>query len=157
MRWMESKNSGAASHPQSTTSAGSDAAPYTAEEKQWLKDNYDGEFRFLKSHELSIYKEEDREEGRRIVRSFMEESDNAHDDVSITDMSDESNDFLADLEADPTSHLADRFFSEAELDWIQKHYRHSGNFLLTHGLKPFDDEDCEEGVAIARAFMSGDE
>ena len=45
---------------------------YTAEEKEWLKENWGGEYRFLRAYELSIYKEEDREEGRAIVRAFIE-------------------------------------------------------------------------------------
>ncbi|KAK0655096.1 hypothetical protein B0T16DRAFT_318492, partial [Cercophora newfieldiana] len=48
-----------------------DAAPYTAEEKQWLNRHFGGEFKFLMAYGLSIYKEEDREEGRHIVRAMM--------------------------------------------------------------------------------------
>ncbi|KAK4541571.1 hypothetical protein LTR36_007868 [Oleoguttula mirabilis] len=128
--------------------------PYTAVEKAFIKDNFRDEFHFLRDHGLSIYKDEDRDEGRRIARAIMSAEGEGGSDQDIDD-GDEGNDFLADLEADPMSHLADRFFSEEQLDFIKKHYRHSGNFLLTHGLKPFDDEDCKEGVAIARAFMGG--
>src|SRR5579859_589853 len=42
--------------------------PYTDEEKEWLKENWGGEFRFLRGHLLKIHDEEDRAEGRRIVR-----------------------------------------------------------------------------------------
>ncbi len=49
------------------------APQYTAEEKKWLKDNWGDEFHFLRAYALSIYKEEDRDEGRRIVRGFMED------------------------------------------------------------------------------------
>lgn len=42
--------------------------PYNAEEKQWLKKHYEGEFKFLIAHGLSIYKKEDRAEGRAIMR-----------------------------------------------------------------------------------------
>lgn len=51
------------------------------------------------------------------------------------------------------SHLADRFFSEDQLDWINKHFRYSGRFLFTYGLKAYDDENCKGGVAIVRAMM----
>lgn len=50
-----------------------DAPPLTKDEKDYLKKHYGGEFRFLRMYELSIYKEEDREEGRRILRAFMSE------------------------------------------------------------------------------------
>ncbi|KAJ5550208.1 hypothetical protein N7461_004906 [Penicillium sp. DV-2018c] len=43
----------------------------TPAEKQWLKKHYGNEFKFLRSHGLSIYKDEDREEGRSILRAFM--------------------------------------------------------------------------------------
>lgn len=150
--WKLSKSEGAPSQPQDTIAARTESWPYTAEEKRWLKDNYRGEFHFLMAHGLSVYKEEDREEGRRIARALMDGSDDPLDDDSL-----ESNDVLADLEADPMSHLADRFFSEEELVWIQKHYRHSGNFLLAYGLKPYNDEDCEEGLTIIQAFMTDDD
>ena len=49
-----------------------DAPPYTAEEERWLKDAYGGEYHFLASYQLSIFKEDDREEGRRIARGLVE-------------------------------------------------------------------------------------
>ena len=39
---------------------------------KWLKDNYGGEFRFLRQQGLSIDDEGDRAEGRSIVRAFMQ-------------------------------------------------------------------------------------
>ena len=123
-------------------------------EKKWLKDHYGGEFHFLRQHGLSIYKEEDREEGRSILRALMEDDD---DDLD-GDESDEgsTNSFLRDLEEDPTSHAADYYFSEQELDWIKKHYGHSTNFLLSYGLKFYDDGDCREGKSIVKAMMEED-
>lgn len=50
---------------------GDDAAGYTQEEKAWLKKNWGDEYHFLRAYGLSIYKDEDREEGRRIVRGLM--------------------------------------------------------------------------------------
>ena len=46
-------------------------APLTYEEQQWLDTHFDGEFNFLQIYGLSIYKKEDREEGRAIVRAMM--------------------------------------------------------------------------------------
>jgi len=50
---------------------GVDAPPYTAAEKQWLNVHWGGEMKFLQAYELSIHKEDDREEGRRIARAFI--------------------------------------------------------------------------------------
>ncbi|KAK4033178.1 hypothetical protein C8A01DRAFT_40370 [Parachaetomium inaequale] len=55
------------------SSQGTPSPPYTKEEKDWLKRHWDGEFKFLLAYGMSIYKEEDREEGRRIVRAMMEQ------------------------------------------------------------------------------------
>ncbi|KAK4227140.1 hypothetical protein QBC38DRAFT_199658 [Podospora fimiseda] len=46
-------------------------APYTPEEKHWLEVNWGGEFKFLMVHGLKIHNEEDREEGRQIVRTIL--------------------------------------------------------------------------------------
>ncbi|KAF2767443.1 hypothetical protein EJ03DRAFT_353065 [Teratosphaeria nubilosa] len=47
----------------STLDSKTEVAPHTAEEKKWLEDHYRGEFHFLRTFGLSIYKEEEREEG----------------------------------------------------------------------------------------------
>ncbi|KAK4221689.1 hypothetical protein QBC38DRAFT_338319, partial [Podospora fimiseda] len=44
---------------------------YEPEEKQWLKDNFGGEFHLLPNYRLSIYDEDERDEGRDIVRGMM--------------------------------------------------------------------------------------
>lgn len=54
--------------------------PYTQAEKQWLKDHWDGEFKFLRAYGLSIYKEEDREEGRAIARAMIKGDTEQNDD-----------------------------------------------------------------------------
>ena len=45
--------------------------PLSVGEKTWLKRYYGNEFIFLQQYGLNIYKEEDREEGRTLLRSFM--------------------------------------------------------------------------------------
>lgn len=45
---------------------------FSLQEKVWLKKHYGNEFSFLQAHELSIYKDEDRKEGRTILRALME-------------------------------------------------------------------------------------
>ncbi|KAK6515881.1 hypothetical protein TWF281_004472 [Arthrobotrys megalospora] len=47
--------------------------PYRAGEKTWLKKHYGGEFHFLNKHGLKIHKEEDREEGRKILRALRKQ------------------------------------------------------------------------------------
>jgi hypothetical protein len=47
--------------------------PYTEEEKAWLRKNWKNEFHFLASYQLRIYDEDDREEGRTILRAFMKD------------------------------------------------------------------------------------
>ncbi|KAL8873258.1 MAG: hypothetical protein Q9174_001248 [Haloplaca sp. 1 TL-2023] len=143
--------------------------PLIDAEKKWLKDNYKDEFHFLEIHNLSIYKDEDRSEGRRILRAMMDaESDetpnhSGDQGASGSDNSDDSEEegsqtsFERDLEENPASHFADRHFSEEQLDWIKREYGHSGNFLMSYGLKFYDDEDCKEGVSIIQAEMEDNE
>lgn len=44
----------------------------SSEEKAWLKRHSGNEYRFLQTYGLSIYKDEDREEGRAILRTLMQ-------------------------------------------------------------------------------------
>ncbi|VUC25647.1 unnamed protein product [Clonostachys rosea] len=46
--------------------------PLTPSEKQFLRDNFGGEFLFMRSHGLDIFKEQDRDEGRAILRAFQQ-------------------------------------------------------------------------------------
>ena len=48
------------------------SAPCTEEKKGWLKRGWGGESNFLTAHELSIYKDEDRDDGRRMARAMVE-------------------------------------------------------------------------------------
>jgi hypothetical protein len=137
-----------------------DSRRLTNEEKAWLKTHYGGEFKFLQTYGLSIYRDEDREEGRRILRSILKDADSNSEDLvadeDAEEEEEEENGFLADLESDPSSHVADMYFTHEQLDWIETHYRHSGNFLMRHGLKFYDADDCKEGAAIAAASMKQD-
>jgi hypothetical protein len=171
---------------------------YTREEKAWLKTNYRGEYKFLREYGLSIHKEEDREEGRSIVRKFManeeriemedvveagrsgpppqttnedemdldddddeEDDDYMEDDDEIDDDdSDDESEIDGDellrelrMDSDPMSRLADDNFSAAELKWIKKRYRYSSNFMLSHGLRPYDREDYAEARAVIKTMM----
>lgn len=52
---------------------------YTKGEKKWIKKHYANEFQFLLQRGLSIDKEDDREEGRRIVRAMRKEEKGTED------------------------------------------------------------------------------
>ncbi|KZF22857.1 hypothetical protein L228DRAFT_247259 [Xylona heveae TC161] len=72
VRWPDNERSRWLTHKKSLgEQPGVDAPPCTAAEKEWLKREFGGEFTFLHMYGLSISKEEDREEGRRIARAFM--------------------------------------------------------------------------------------
>jgi hypothetical protein len=58
-----------------TQSAIRNVAPYTAEEKQWLKKHYGDEYHFLMSFGWKIHDEQDRAEGRAVLRAFMEKEE----------------------------------------------------------------------------------
>lgn len=129
---------------------GQNAAPYTAEETTFLKKNYGSEYHFLMQHGLKIHNEEDREEGRAILRAIMRE-----DEMSELEGSkDEEDDFD---ESQFEGHQADYNFTERQLDWIEKHYRNSEQFMICFGLKFYDDEDLEEAKTIVEAMMDGDD
>ncbi|KAJ5584608.1 uncharacterized protein N7459_004408 [Penicillium hispanicum] len=51
------------------------ARPLTPAEKAWRKRHFGSEFKFLQMYDLSIYNEDDREQGRRISRALMSDGD----------------------------------------------------------------------------------
>ena len=117
----------------------SSTAALTANEKEWLKANYKDEYHFLQQHGLSIYKEEDRQEGREIVRTLMAAEDEDEDEEESHPF-DESARLLMDL-------------SKAENAWVKEHYEGASNFLYAYGLKQPDVHDAEEGGRILRGLM----
>lgn len=133
--------------PQNREAQGSCAPPYTEKEKDWLKRNWDGEYKFLLAHGLKIHDEDDREEGRRIVRAMMEQDG---DKQSEADDYDESHDAGKSFQG----HFADYNFTLEELEFIEDGWGNSESFMLCYGLKFYNDENCEEAKAIVRALMS---
>ena len=121
---------------------------YTPEEKAWLKENWEDEYHLLRAYGLSIHNEEDRDEGKRIVQAMIATD---QDEPDSEDEDDEEDD-----EGDPILHLADHFFTACELAWIEGNFGSSGHFLLCYGLKPYNDDDCEEGQRIVSALMTMD-
>ncbi|KAF1836335.1 hypothetical protein BDW02DRAFT_521172 [Decorospora gaudefroyi] len=140
-KWKEFKSKNGLS------TSGQKAAPYTADENAFLKKNYGSEYRFLMQHGLKIHDEEDREEGRAILRAVMREDEMSEDEES--DDVDEFDEF--------EGHQADYNFTERQLDWIEKNYRNSEQFMISYGLKFYSDEDLEEAKVIVEAMMDGDD
>ena len=65
------------------------------------------------------------------------------------------NSFVRELEED-LAHAADGFFANNQLAWIQERFRHSGDFLVAHGLRPYNEDHCRQGVTVVRALMAFD-
>ncbi|RSL87027.1 hypothetical protein CEP51_002490 [Fusarium floridanum] len=108
-------------------------------ERAWLKEHWGNEFKFLAAYELSIYKDEDREEGRAIMRTMMakekeskESDEHTHDD----------------------SHLVDHYFSDDELEEIELQFGNSKIFLEEElGFSIYNDEHCRVAKRNIREFL----
>lgn len=59
---------------------GAEVGPFTPEEKAWMKTHFGSEFKFLLLYNLKIYNEEDRQEGRAILRALMSD---VEDEIEI--------------------------------------------------------------------------
>lgn len=78
LRWESYRNEPAINTIQSSghstpASPSQSNPPYTAEEKRWLKEHFGSEFHFLRAYNLRIYEDNDRAEGRELVRSFIQQ------------------------------------------------------------------------------------
>ncbi|KAF5859752.1 hypothetical protein ETB97_002474 [Aspergillus alliaceus] len=69
--WPESERQRFAALQASRQIPATASGPLTSAEKAWLKRHHRTEFNFLRVHGLSIFKDEDREEGRAILRAVM--------------------------------------------------------------------------------------
>jgi hypothetical protein len=63
--------------------------PYTKAELAWLKREYGNEYKFLLSYGLKIFNDDDREEGRAILRGLMRVDENGNEDTTAEDAMDE--------------------------------------------------------------------
>jgi hypothetical protein len=149
-----------------------EVGPLTSEEKQWLKNHWGNEFKFLMSHDLNINKDEDREEGRSILRAIMAGSDDDDSDVGLgysndddsddsdvglgysnDDDSDDSDVGLGYSNDDHPGVLAEPYFDADKLKFIKKHYSDPPTFMITFGLKFYKADDCEEARSIIGSLM----
>lgn len=54
-------------------------------------------------------------------------------------------------------HMVDYLFDEESLEWIEKNYGNSMNFMYSYGLKFYDNNDCREAQNIAHVMAKPDE
>jgi hypothetical protein len=116
---------------------------------------------------LTIFKDEDRDEGRSILRAMMEPDEGSDTDMltgGASELSPGRSNVLPhsnhDDEVEDRSlqgHYADYDFTQEELDFIEGSYGNSETFMLSFGLKFYKDEDCKEAKAIVRALMAPEE
>jgi hypothetical protein len=57
--------------PQSRAGDSTGVTPLSATERQWLKKHYGSEFHFLSAYGLSIFSDDDRQDGREILRKMI--------------------------------------------------------------------------------------
>ncbi|KAL9622659.1 MAG: hypothetical protein Q9160_002969 [Pyrenula sp. 1 TL-2023] len=132
---------------------------YTKSEKQWLKIHYGDEFHLLRDFGLSIYKDEDREEGRTILRKIMadEEFVPAIPNKPANTKDYDTEDEFEGSDEDVEGHMADWHFDKESLDWIKKHYGNAVKFMFSFGLKFYLKEDGAEARSIVQALASKDD
>jgi hypothetical protein len=71
------------------------------------------------------------------------------------DWSDDWNDadLDAELEAELQGHRADYAFTDGQLDWIEKNYNNTEQFMVSYGLKFYDDRDLELAMGVVETIM----
>jgi hypothetical protein len=106
--------------------------PYTAAEKEWLVARFGHEFRFLRRLKLNVYKREDRELGRRILRAFIA----AEPQASYRSA------------RNPNS-----IYTDAEEAWLKKYWGGEFGFLDYFGLSFHREEHRECGRHMTRAMI----
>ncbi|KAH9867720.1 hypothetical protein IAQ61_008315 [Plenodomus lingam] len=67
------------------STSGQNPASYTAEETAFLKKNYGSEFHFLTQHGLNIHIQQDRDEGRAILRAVMRDAELSDEEEEESD------------------------------------------------------------------------
>jgi hypothetical protein len=130
--------------------------PYTTEEKAYLKAKWGDEFHFLRDHGLKISKEDDREEGRLILRALKQQDDLDKEEEDEAEDEEEDEEDDEDEFDQFQGHQSDYNFTHEQLDWIEKHYDNSEAFMITYGLKFYDDDDLKEARLIAEDMMRND-
>lgn len=151
-RWRDFNQNKAVkqTHESASKAMQAESPPYTRAEKDWLKKHFGGEFHFLQTYTLSIYKDEDREEGQLIARALIE-GDIRGDTENVKPK--ESSSSSKTRVQGPDAHSTDRHFTNQQLDWIEHIYGSSTDSFAFHGLRPSNDNHCKKGVALVEVFM----
>ncbi|QYS92762.1 hypothetical protein H0G86_000160 [Trichoderma simmonsii] len=126
--------------------------PYTAEEKAWLKKHYQGEFKFLMSYGLSIYDEEDREEGRAIMRALVSPGEDDDEEEEDKEKEEEEED-----KDDNFNHPSDYLFDNKERAWVKNHYQNCAAFMTLNGLRWWNDDELADAKRLIKSSIRDDE
>ncbi|KAK4188083.1 hypothetical protein QBC35DRAFT_550629 [Podospora australis] len=122
-----------------------DAPEYTQEERGWLKKSWGNE-----------YKDEHREEGRRMVRSIMED-DTAPSTRPPSRARKNSAPTIARSSTDTkpsASPLEEPSYTAEEKKWLKVNWKNEYNFLRAHGMTVYTRADWEAGRRLVRSIMS---
>ncbi|KAI8672977.1 hypothetical protein NCS56_00762200 [Fusarium sp. Ph1] len=111
-------------------------------ERAWLKEHWGNEFKFLAAYGLSIYDDEERKEGREIMRMTIAKEKEPRE---------------LDKHAHDDSHLIDHYFSDDELEEIELQFGNSKKFLEEYlGFSIHNDEHCRAARRNIQEFMRQD-
>jgi hypothetical protein len=58
---------------------------------------------------------------------------------------------------DGSAHAADDNFTHEELDFIEMNWGNTRDFMICHGLKFYNEEDCDKAKAVIRSFMADED
>ena len=128
--------------------AGEANPPCTPHEILWRDAGFCSESEFLRCNRLSIDKEEDRAEGRLLVREFMEEQRQDQEHASSE---------AEEVEFFTSSQLADHDTDDVKPKSSDLDYARSGDVRMAGRPSAYDARDCEDGVAAGDGFIKGGE
>ena len=139
-------------HQAPTTDEAESPIARNAAELAWLIDNWVNEFWFLRQYGQSPYKDEDREEGRRLLQALMKADDTRDTkllDPEVTTVSEQQvgEDTMGGHHAeenpakeDLVTHTSDHQSSVKQLDFIEQHDDHGQEHPELHGKSTVDLE-----------------
>lgn len=84
-------------------------------------------------------------------------NDKVQNEAIKNDQNERKNRLVVHEQGHSTSQPADVHFTEPQQAWLKKNWNYSANFMMSYGLMPYDDEDCEEAKNIVAAFMADEE
>lgn len=118
---------------------------FTSDELEWIEKYYVNSKNFMMCFGLKFYNDDDCQEAKAIVRSFLSDPHQHKDEDESMDVDDDGDEGIAGP--------ADHHFTSAELRAIKGDYGSVEMFMLSYGLKYYNEEDCREAKAIARVLV----